>query len=57
MDDAGLIAVSPVYALLFALFFSVAGPAVSTPVQYLGDFALVPVRDGFVMVRSDGPRI
>lgn len=46
-----------VHALFFALLFSIAGPGVSTPVHDLGDLALVPVRDGFVMAWSDGPRI
>ena len=46
-----------VNALFFALLFSLTGPAVSTPVQNPGDFALVPVRDGYVMAWSDGPRI
>ncbi|HEV8436216.1 MAG TPA: hypothetical protein VGR95_22595 [Thermoanaerobaculia bacterium] len=44
-------------ALLFALLLSVAGPETSIPVHDLGDLALVPVRDGFVLAWSDGPRI
>ena len=44
-------------ALLFALLLSVTGPEVSVPVNNLGDLALVPLRDGFVMAWSDGPRI
>src|SRR5689334_20082410 len=46
-----------VHALFFALLFTVAGPGFSIPVHDLGDAALVPVRDGFVMAWSDGPRI
>ncbi|HEX3111098.1 MAG TPA: hypothetical protein VHU41_18495 [Thermoanaerobaculia bacterium] len=44
-------------ALLFALLLSVSGPETSIPVHDLGDLALVPVRDGFVIAWSDGPRI
>ena len=45
------------HALFFALLLTVAGPEVTTPVHDLGDLALVPVRGGFVMAWSDGPRI
>lgn len=49
--------ITGVNALFFALLLGVAGPQISTPVQDLGDVAIVPVRDGFVMAWSDGPRI
>jgi len=44
-------------AVLLALLLSVAGPETSIAVGDLGDLALVPVRDGFVIAWSDGPRI
>ncbi len=46
-----------VNSLFFALLLTVAAPQLSIPVQDLGDFALVPVRDGFLMAWSDGPWI
>ena len=58
MDEAlpGCVSTS-MNALFFALLFTVAGPEVTVPAPNLGDLALVPVRDGFVMAWSDGPRI
>ncbi|HEY2324127.1 MAG TPA: hypothetical protein VGJ82_14815 [Thermoanaerobaculia bacterium] len=44
-------------ALFLAVLLSVAGPEVTIPVNDLGDLALVPVRGGFVIAWSDGPRI
>ncbi|HEY2321466.1 MAG TPA: hypothetical protein VGJ82_01265, partial [Thermoanaerobaculia bacterium] len=44
-------------ALFLAVLLSVAGPEVTIPVHDLGDLALVPVRGGFVIAWSDGPRI
>src|ERR1043165_3131993 len=58
MDGAGSRRVSTdVNTLLFALFLTVAGPEISIPAHDPGDLALVPLRDGFVMAWSDGPRI
>ena len=44
-------------ALSLALLLTLTGPEVSRPVHNLGDFALVPVRDGFVMAWSEGMHI
>jgi hypothetical protein len=58
MDEVGSGRVSAcVNALFLALLLSVAGPEASIPVRDLGDLALVPVRGGFIMAWSDGPRI